>query len=60
MPIGITPTDALAAGRRCCDRFMTRALPGEDLLTGGVEDLKAGVVSFASLLVEIGYPRLAI
>jgi len=37
---------------------MMRALPGEDLLIGGVEDLRAGVVSFASLLVEIGYPRL--
>lgn len=33
-------------------------LPGEDLITVGMADLKAGVESIASLLVQIGAPRL--
>jgi hypothetical protein len=36
-----------------------RALPGGDLIDAGLEDLSAGVVSVASLLVSIGAPRLA-
>jgi hypothetical protein len=33
-------------------------LPGADLVTEGLRDLQAGVESPASLLVEIGAPRL--
>jgi hypothetical protein len=35
------------------------ALPGEDLIRRGLEDLAAGVESVESLLVSIGAPRLA-
>jgi len=35
-----------------------RALPGGDLIEGGVEDLTAGVESPEALLVSIGKPRL--
>jgi hypothetical protein len=34
------------------------ALPGEDLIRQGLEDLAAGVESVESLLVSIGAPRL--
>jgi hypothetical protein len=35
------------------------ALPGEDLIRQGLEDLAAGVESAESLLVSIGAPRLS-
>ena len=35
------------------------ALPGEELIRQGLEDLAAGVESVESLLVSIGAPRLA-
>jgi hypothetical protein len=35
------------------------ALPGEELVRRGLEDLAAGVESVESLLVSIGSPRLA-
>jgi hypothetical protein len=34
------------------------ALPGEELIQHGLEDLAAGVESVESLLVSIGWPRL--
>ena len=34
------------------------ALPGEDLITGGLKDLEAGRPTVAALLVSIGAPRL--
>lgn len=34
------------------------ALPGGDLVTRGLEDLRAGRTTVESLLVEIGGPRL--
>ena len=37
---------------------MNDALPGEDLIEAGVDDLRNGRESFASLLVAIGSPRL--
>ena len=37
---------------------MTAGLPGEDLIDAGVEDLRNGRETFASLLVAIGSPRL--
>ena len=36
-----------------------RALPGEELVRAGIEDLGRGVESVESLLVSIGAPRLA-
>ncbi|MEO7189460.1 MAG: hypothetical protein ABI051_00240 [Vicinamibacterales bacterium] len=33
-------------------------LPGADIVTGGLNDLNAGRTTVASLLVEIGAPRL--
>jgi hypothetical protein len=35
------------------------ALPGEELIQRGLEDLAAGIESVESLLVSIGSPRLA-
>jgi hypothetical protein len=35
-----------------------RALPGGDLVERGLEDLRAGRTTLASLLVQIGGPRL--
>ena len=35
-----------------------RALPGSDLVRGGIEDLSAGIESPPALLVAIGSPRL--
>lgn len=37
---------------------MNHVLPGEDLIEAGVEDLRSGRETFASLLVAIGSPRL--
>ena len=37
---------------------MTAVLPGEDLIEAGVDDLRNGRETFASLLVAIGSPRL--
>lgn len=37
---------------------MARILPGEDLVTDGIKDLENSVVSIASLVVSIGFPRL--
>lgn len=37
---------------------MERGFPGEDLVARGAADLAEGVYSLASLVVEIGYPRL--
>ena len=37
---------------------MEPALPGEELIRRGLEDLAAGVESVAALLVSIGAPRL--
>ena len=34
------------------------SLPGEELVTEGLEDLQAGVESIPALLVSIGAPRL--
>lgn len=34
------------------------ALPGEDLIAGGLKDLEAGQPTVAALLVSIGAPRL--
>jgi hypothetical protein len=34
------------------------ALPGEDLITAGLEDLARGIESAPALLVSIGAPRL--
>ena len=36
-----------------------RALPGEELVRAGIEDLGRGVESVEALLVSIGAPRLA-
>jgi hypothetical protein len=36
----------------------TGALPGHDLISEGIDDLKKGVESVPSLLVSIGAPRL--
>jgi hypothetical protein len=37
---------------------MNLSLPGEDLIMAGLEDLRAGRETVASLLVAIGAPRL--
>lgn len=37
---------------------MDHALPGEDLIEAGLEDLRNGRETIASLLVAIGAPRL--
>lgn len=37
---------------------MNQALPGEDLIEAGLEDLRHGRETIASLLVAIGAPRL--
>jgi hypothetical protein len=33
-------------------------LPGNDLITSGIQDLQSGIESIAALLVSIGAPRL--
>ena len=38
---------------------MSSALPGEELVSRGLHDLKRGVESVEALLVSIGAPRLA-
>ena len=37
---------------------MSHALPGEDLIEAGLQDLREGRESIAGLLVAIGSPRL--
>ena len=39
-------------------RLLTRALPGADLVSRGLDDLERGVESAEALLVAIGRPRL--
>lgn len=40
------------------NRCVTGALPGGDLVAGGLDDLARGIESIPSLLVSIGAPRL--